>query len=281
MKIELALEPEEKLDMVYVDIEKAEKIFTNLIGNALKFTKAGGRVLVRTENATDHVIVIVRDTGIGIAADQLPYIFDRFHQVDGSAAHKYEGAGLGLCIAKEFVELHHGKIEVESEPEKGTLFRVRLPKGKSHLAKDEIIKDLLFETVDGSVEQRTTDRRLSNLVHGSGYVSQGSKDDRKKDILIVEDNRDLASNIAISLAVGYTVTVAYNGREGLEAAHKKTPDLIISDVMMPEMDGHELLLHIKENEQTPNPNNITLYIYRISKWFHSQKKMKKKDRQFE
>ncbi|MFH1077146.1 MAG: response regulator, partial [Pseudomonadota bacterium] len=159
---------------------------------------------------------------------------------------------------------------------KGTLFRVRLPKGKSHLAKDEIIKDLLFETVDGSVEQRTTDRRnderrreerrmmssedkaaisllqvqLSDLVQGGGYISQYSKDDRKKDILVVEDNRDLASNIAMSLADGYNVTVAYNGREGLEAVNKKTPDLIISDVMMPEMDGHELLIHIKEDERT-------------------------------
>ena len=159
MGVDLVFEPDTILSEIYVDSDKSEKIFSNLISNALKFTSSGGKVQVKTKEEEDHVEVSVNDRGIGIAQEELPHIFDRFHQVDGSASRKYEGTGLGLFMVKEFVELHHGSIEVTSELGQGTTFIVKLLKGRDHFRKEEIQEDLEFETIDGVEERRLGDRR--------------------------------------------------------------------------------------------------------------------------
>lgn len=276
MGIDLVFEPDNQLSRIYVGTEKIDKVFSNLVSNALKFTDRGGKVQVETEEAEDHVEVRVSDTGVGIAQKDVPYIFDRFHQVDGSSSRKYEGTGLGLCLVKEFLELHHGSVEVTSELGKGTTFTVHLLKGKDHFAREEIEEEVQFETSDGLVERRSGERRkrerremrqedretvgllqvqLSDLVRGTGYSEEagsgnGERGEKDKSVLVVEDNRDLASNIARSLARFYNVFVAYHGRQALDRVQQKMPDLIISDVMMPEMDGYELCEKIKSDERT-------------------------------
>jgi signal transduction histidine kinase len=281
MGINLVFEPDNQLSKIYVDADKIEKVFSNMVSNALKFTDRGGKVRIKTKEAEDHIEVRVSDTGVGIAQEQLPYIFDRFHQVDGSSSRKYEGTGLGLCLVKEFLELHHGSVEVTSELGKGTAFTAQLLKGKDHFASEEIEEELEFQTSDGLVEQRRGVRRkgerrrwdrrqmpgedretidllqvqLSDLVQGTGYSEEagsgdGERDEKGKSVLVVEDNRDLASNIARSLARFYNVFVAYNGQQALDRMQQKMLDLIISDVMMPEMDGHELCEKIKSDERT-------------------------------
>jgi len=276
MGIRLVFEPDNQLSRIYVDTEKIDKVFSNLVSNALKFTDRGGKVQVETKEAEDHVEVRVSDTGVGIAQEHVPYIFDRFHQVDGSSSRKYEGTGLGLCLVKEFLELHHGSVEVTSELGKGTTFTVQLLKGKDHFAKEEIEEEAQFEMIDGVVERRRGERRkgerrempeedtetvnllqvqLSDLVQGAGYSEAGGageaeRGEKGNSVLVVEDNRDLASNIARSLAGFYNVFVAYNGQQALDRVQQKMPDLIISDVMMPEMDGYELCENIKSDERT-------------------------------
>lgn len=281
MGIDLVFEPDNQLSRIYVDTDKIEKVFSNLVSNALKFTDHGGKVEVKTKEAEDHIVVRVSDTGVGIPQKHLPYVFDRFHQVDGSSSRKYEGTGLGLCLVKEFLELHHGSVEVTSELGKGTAFTAQLLKGKDHFARGEIEEELQFLTDNGFVEHRWEVRRkgerrrwdrrhmpaedretvdllqvqLSDLARGTGYSEEAGPEEtetgeKKKSVLVVEDNRDLASNIARSLARFYNVFVAYNGQQALDRVQQKMPDVIISDVMMPEMDGHELCDKIKSDERT-------------------------------
>jgi len=275
MGIDLELEPDMHLSRPYVDAEKMEKVFSNLISNALKFTQSGGRIRITTRETAQHVEVTVSDTGIGIPEKELPHIFSRFHQVDGSSSRKYEGTGLGLTLVKELVELHQGTVTVTSELGKGTTFTVRLLKGKDHLAEEEIIEEPdriirnnleYCENDDPSHDvwrgTRPEDRetidslqiQLSDLAQGAEYDEKKAQENygnaEKKSVLVVDDNRDLAGNIANCLAQLYHVTVAYNGRQGLEAVHRIMPDLVISDLMMPEMDGNELCLKIKGDQRT-------------------------------
>ncbi len=280
MGVNLESEFEDNLPKIYVDREKIEKVCSNLIGNALKFTNQGGSVTVKTRETENQVEIIVHDTGVGIAPEALPHIFDRFRQVDGSSSRKYEGTGLGLTLVKEFVQLHHGSVEVSSELSRGTVFTVGLLKGVDHFKKEQIKEEFSFETSDGFDERRHRERRkkdrrrherrqmtdedrvtidslqvqLSDLENGKTYpdeeIGDAHIDNKKKDVLIVEDNKDLAGNIARSLADIYNVSVAYNGRQGLECVNQKIPDLILSDVMMPEMDGFEFCEKLKSDKLT-------------------------------
>ncbi|MGA1871125.1 MAG: ATP-binding protein [bacterium] len=283
MGIDLVFTQDDALSRVYVDGEKIEKVFANLMSNALKFTQHDGRVEVITKEAQDHIEISVRDTGIGIAEEDLPYIFDRFHQVDGSSSRRFAGTGIGLSLVKEFLKLHHGSIEVESELGKGTTFIAKLLKGKEHFQPDEI--DETPEAIPGEgfierrkgedrrrTERREEDRRrtgfggrnainlaplqFDDLMEGRDYSEIAGKsgeipvDETKKSVLVVDDNRDLANNIAYCLRQEYNLFVEYNGKRALQRAHTAPVDIIISDVMMPEMDGIELCEKLKEDEST-------------------------------
>ncbi|MCG2750045.1 MAG: ATP-binding protein [Desulfobulbaceae bacterium] len=295
MGISLRFTPDPNLTRVWVDQEKIEKIFFNLIGNALKFTRKGGEVTVATMkgmsliqgNPVPGVLCSVKDTGVGISAKDLPHIYERFRQADSSTSRKYEGSGLGLFLVKEFVDLHHGDIEVNSWQGEGSEFVIKLRQGKEHFSQEEIAvnghKKEASQDTGPQPERRRGDRRkderrrgidrrsgddsqqmssedydtinfmavqLSDLDQGRHATETAEKGPAKKAILVVEDNRDLADNIGSCLKFHYNIRIAYNGKEALDKLKEELPDLIVSDVMMPEMDGYELCRRVKGDELT-------------------------------
>ncbi len=236
---------------VYFDKEKMENIIGNLLSNAFKFTNAGGSITVSLGANKDEsisgvpgegeVTISVRDTGIGIAKEKQNHIFDRFYQVDDVLKRNVEGTGIGLALTKELIDLHHGSIKVESEEGKGSIFTVSLPLGKKHFKSDEIIEDQDDEQIQDEPE---TD--IENLTGGEG----GHKPKATPLILIVEDNKDMRTYIRSCVDPPYKVIEAADGVKGLDKAISQVPDLIISDVMMPRMDGNELSRQIKTDERT-------------------------------
>ncbi len=239
---------------VYFDQDKMEKILTNLLSNAFKFTPESGAVTVRIQSSVPagSVEIIVRDTGIGIPEVELPHIFDRFYQVDASQTREQEGTGIGLALTRELVELHHGTITVRSVEGKGTEFLVRLPLGSAHLKADEI------DVAQAALGERAPSH-LESLVQAA-QVNEGAQtpDGTQPIVLVVEDNIDVRAYIRQYLAPSYQVLEAHDGREGAEKAREAIPDLIISDVMMPKMDGYELCKTLKLDEKTSHVPIILL-----------------------
>jgi signal transduction histidine kinase/DNA-binding response OmpR family regulator/ligand-binding sensor domain-containing protein len=229
------------------DKDKVETILINLINNAVKFTGSGGLVKVAASvdpilekasgqsPATSNLRLIVSDTGIGIPPEHHDKIFERFHQV--SEAHKEVGTGVGLALVKELVALLDGNITVKSEVGKGTEFRVELPL--------EIIRVSTEET--DAINETNTNIQESRQTAPSGQTANTVSEDTaaKPHILVVEDNADLRAFIIDSLGDEFHFLEAENGKQGLEIAVSEVPDLIISDVMMPEMDGMTMTSKIK------------------------------------
>jgi signal transduction histidine kinase/ligand-binding sensor domain-containing protein/DNA-binding response OmpR family regulator len=232
---------------VYFDKEKMEKIITNLISNAFKFTPVGGTITVSiSETEMNSVTIKLRDTGIGISEEEIPRLFDRFYQVDSSQTREQKGTGIGLSLTKELVELHQGSIEVVSKQEKWTEVTVTLPVGKEHLLLDEIVEaDELPVESSMLVEEEAT---LTSLQFDKPFPEDFDKD--KTIILVVEDNTDVREYIKESLEEEYQVEEAANGEQGVRKAENIIPDLIISDIMMPKMDGNELTRKLKNDEKT-------------------------------
>jgi DNA-binding response OmpR family regulator len=197
---------------------------------------------------TGYAELCVADTGIGIPADQLDRVFDRFYQVDSSQNREHEGSGIGLALVKELVELHHGTIQVGSEPGKGTVFTVRLPLGRSHL-KDEEIAGMPVSAPPASWGAGLSDAAgsLGPAAADTG-AAQGRGD--RPIILVVEDNADVRDYIKGYLVPAYSVVEARDGAEGVEKALDVVPDLVISDVMMPKKDGYEVCKDLKGDERT-------------------------------
>ncbi|HEV8538751.1 MAG TPA: ATP-binding protein, partial [Bacteroidota bacterium] len=228
---------------IYFDRDKLEKIIVNLLSNAFKFTPESGEIILRVSASEQEVIISVRDTGIGIPKERLPHIFDRFYQVDSSTTRQAEGSGIGLSLVKDFVELHHGRIEVTSEPGHGTEFTVHLPSGSAHLKPEEIVAEAA--TVGG------TGGSLVEAAEDAAEIpDQREKEPGKPIILVVEDNADVLSYIRSCLVEQYAVSEAKDGVEGMTAAADIIPDLVISDVMMPRMDGYEFCASLKRDEKT-------------------------------
>ena len=259
--IDLQFETEREETILYFDPQNLEKVFFNLLSNAMKFTPDGGRIEVRVEEGPaaigEHICeavrIIVRDTGPGIPEEELPYIFNRFHQVDGAVHRIQEGTGIGLSLVKELVELHGGDIEVESEPGSGAVFTVTLPKGTAHLKNAGVAEDEGDDPADGhpargpmvEVVVLDEDETLHADVWADVMPEEG--DDRPA-ILIVDDNPDIRAYVAGCLREHYALYVGRDGRDGLEKARRHRPSLIISDVMMPVMNGYELCRAVKSDE---------------------------------
>uniref|UniRef100_UPI003B3A51E8 ATP-binding protein n=1 Tax=Spirosoma sp. TaxID=1899569 RepID=UPI003B3A51E8 len=204
------------------DDEKLEKITYNLLSNALKFTPAGGQVRVEARISADHHLLLqVSDTGIGIPADQLPRIFERFYQVDNSLTRTHSGTGIGLALVHELTNWLGGTVQVKSTVGKGSCFTVDLP----------MAIDPFLSVADEEVLDQPIDTYLPLL-------------------LIIEDNDELRSYVSSHLVASYRVVTADNGRMGLQQALRDVPDLIVSDVMMPELDGYELVERLKNDERT-------------------------------
>jgi signal transduction histidine kinase/DNA-binding response OmpR family regulator/ligand-binding sensor domain-containing protein len=234
---------------IHIDRDKAEKVLYNLLANALKFTPHGGNVDVSLSSGvgedrghTQHVEITVTDTGPGIPEKHLAYVFDRFYQVEDYTNPGYEGTGVGLALVKELVELHHGKVGVHSVEGKGTTFTVRLPLGTAHLDEGEIIEEpdvsSLDELAPPELEPAT---EPGNETHYAAEEPQ---------VLVVEDNSDLRKLIRDQLAFEFSILEAENGTTGLREAEEHIPDLVISDIMMPGMDGYEFCRALKSNEKT-------------------------------
>ncbi|MBD2701637.1 response regulator [Spirosoma sp. BT702] len=222
----------------WFDSSKLERIVYNLVSNALKFTPDGGRVDVLLNSPTDNSIQLaVSDTGMGIPADKLPHIFDRFYQVDDSSTRQQEGTGIGLALVKELVDFQQGKLQVTSETDEssgrsGTTFRIDLP-----------YRSVAKET------DATSPISVSSL-HDERTATTEIDDDEIPTLLLVEDNTELAEFIIDSLPSMYRVHRASNGKAGYEQALQLIPDLIISDVLMPEMDGYTLCKLVKDDQRT-------------------------------
>lgn len=242
-KIILKFESEYKNIPVVFDPDKLEKIFYNLISNAFHFTNSEGEIEVSLSVVDSYVEIRVKDSGIGIPSDRLPFIFDRFYQVDGSATRKYEGTGIGLALTKELVTLHQGNISVVSKEGEGSEFIVQLPLDDFEIERNEFYKlktDTAFLVKDfdaTGIEEKVP-------------VTDSSGPDNDEIILIVEDNPDVRNYIRELLEADYNVIEASNGEEGVLEATNEIPDLIITDVMMPEMDGFQFCKKVRNNEKT-------------------------------
>jgi signal transduction histidine kinase/ligand-binding sensor domain-containing protein/DNA-binding response OmpR family regulator len=225
---------------IYFDKDKIEKILFNLLSNAFKYTHDNGIVSVNlvynqpVNNENDGTLAIeVKDTGIGIPADKHDKIFERFFQTDVPESMVNQGTGIGLAITREFVKLHSGIITVKSEPDQGTVFTVLLPAKK--------IFDSSIRVASIPVEEEDADQIVSE---------ESPKSGRKKMILIVEDNEDLRFYLKDNLKGQYHVEEATNGKEAWEKTKRLYPDLVVSDIMMPLMDGIELVRKIKTETLT-------------------------------
>jgi signal transduction histidine kinase/DNA-binding response OmpR family regulator len=253
-ELDLEFHCQEEDITLYFDAEKIEKAVCNLLINAIKFTPPGGKIGVTLDVKKDippgFLEISVGDTGIGIPLAQLEHIFDRFYQARGLKEHAHKGSGIGLALTKELVNLHHGEISVHSTEGKGSEFTIRLPLGDEHLEPEEIARhpekpakpkvpkedpDLYIMEKEEEEFDQTLDEDLAQ---------------EKNIILVVEDSADVRSYIRSAIEPQYKMKEAKDGREGIEKALEIIPDLIISDVMMPGVDGYELCRVLKSDVKT-------------------------------
>jgi len=227
---------------VYIDAEKWEHVLANLLSNAFKFTPEGGRVVVTVTADATTAMVAVTDTGCGMPQEALPHLFDRFYQVTDGQAQPYEGTGIGLALVNELDEAHHGTVTVTSVVGQGSTFCVAVPLGRAHLRPEEVVEPPPMPLGDGvpvPVHDVT--------VHIAAYPSPVGEAERPT-VLLVEDNEDLRTYLHERLSGRYEVIEAVNGADGFRKACEVDPALIISDVMMPEMNGLDLLRRLKAHE---------------------------------
>ncbi len=235
--------PLEQLMMDF-DPHSIQQVITNLLSNAVKFTPSGGDILVQLTKEKDWLIIAVKDTGIGITPANLPHIFDRFYQADSSTTRPGEGTGIGLAHTQELVKIMGGTITVTSELGKGSHFQVRLPiHNKAMIPQTEMVYTDLALPV-------TALKPTANEVPISFVQSPSISANELPQLLLIEDNPDVIFYLKSCLKGLYQIRVAYNGKIGIEKALEHIPDVIISDVMMPEKDGYQVCQTLKNEERT-------------------------------
>jgi signal transduction histidine kinase/DNA-binding response OmpR family regulator/anti-sigma regulatory factor (Ser/Thr protein kinase) len=234
---------------VYVDRELWEKIVLNLLSNAVKFTREG-RIDVRVLAEGTDAVLTVRDTGVGVPADQQPLLFDRFHRVIGAWSRSHEGTGIGLALVRELAELHGGSVGASSEAGHGSVFTVKIPFGTAHLPPDRIVADDTPATAE--VEPRLYVEEAKWWIEEPGAAADigAVHDGRRGRVLLAEDNADLRDHVARLLRPYWDVTAAVDGREALERATREQFDLVLTDVMMPRLDGFGLIRELRADERT-------------------------------
>ncbi len=232
--------------IMQLDQEKVATIIHNLLSNAFKFTPAGGEIILHLKVEEPWATITVKDTGIGIPAEELDKVFDRFYQVDSSQTREQEGSGLGMALAKELTELHQGQIRVESQQAKGSTFTLWLPLGKASLHPEQIRETAEVKTSEGYFVDQPLTREIAATEEETTTIEANDH----PLILVVEDHADMRHYIRSILQSHYQVQEAANGVIGLQMSREGLPDLIISDVMMPQMDGYQLCEKIKTNELT-------------------------------
>jgi signal transduction histidine kinase/DNA-binding response OmpR family regulator len=243
----------------YIDREMWEKIVLNLVSNAFKFTFDGG-IEVKLRDTATYFELTVRDTGTGIPAVELPKLFERFHRVAGARGRTHEGSGIGLALVQELVRLHGGAVVAESTYGEGTTFRVRIPPGASHLPQAQIgaartqaptaigAEPFIEEALRWLPDTRFDDERAV-FDAPAGDETEGESAGRPR-ILLVDDNADMRDYVQRLLGTRYDVQVAEDGEAALMAIEKRRPDLVLSDIMMPRLDGLGLLTQLRSNPRT-------------------------------
>ena len=257
--LELILDCPPSPEPVFVDREMWEKIVLNLVSNAFKFTFEG-EIVVRVETDADWLRLIVRDTGTGIEASALPHLFERFYRVEGARGRTYEGTGIGLALVRELAKLHGGTATVESEMGKGSVFTVSIRTGKAHITADRIRPPRglapLPATASAFVEEATgwlrgsLDSPAEEIPLGVSVDEHLEDEGGGTEILVADDSADMRAYLERLLRPLGRVTTVANGAQALEAVHRKPPDLIVSDVMMPTLDGFGLLRALRSHEGT-------------------------------
>jgi signal transduction histidine kinase len=261
LRLETFIDPQ--LGAVLADRDKLEKIILNLVFNALKFTPAGGSVEMRAEKQGEEFVLIVADTGMGISEQNLPYVFDRFWQADGSSKRKYQGVGIGLALVKELAEVQGGKVSVQSQEGKGTTFTVRLPYQKA-----ESVEKSKPQAVDSAAESATgtvsSEEWLVNLyrraelfpaitpLQDSLKPVEVGRNGHLPKVLVADDEPDMLRFLKSQLTEHYQVYEAVDGQQAVEKASQFLPDIILLDMMMPEKDGLQACREIRENAHTQN-----------------------------
>ncbi|MBW4557379.1 MAG: response regulator [Trichormus sp. ATA11-4-KO1] len=254
---------------VYLDMEKFDKVVYNLLSNAMKFTPEGGTISVKLQSEENHCRLQVQDTGIGIVQEQIPQLFERFRQAEGSENRSYEGSGLGLALVKELVELHGGKVTVDSIYGQGTTFTLWLVTGNSHLPIEQVLETSIelntsratVELADLELVEPNTDN-IEDIIKNSGTQHSGNTQhglnaplpltalSTQHSILVVDDNPDLRTYVSdILRRNGYQVHTARNGYEGFGKAQDIAPSLIVTDLMMPLVTGLEMIQMIRNEEK--------------------------------
>lgn len=251
--------------MGWIDTDKLDKIIYNLLSNAAKYTQAGGHVVLdaKTNKTYDHVIIKVSDDGIGLSDDQLKHLFHRFYDGDYRKM-KTRGTGLGLPLTRDLVYLHGGTVECDSEKDHGTTFTVTIPIRKEAFQPSQIDEDHQIDLTTprttildiSAIQPSDTQAKAATGAVGLVPGADAADDDTYR-ILLVEDNVELLMLMQSLLSQKYYVETAQNGREALQIIESSELDLIISDVMMPELDGNELTKRLKAN---PNTSHLPIIL---------------------
>jgi signal transduction histidine kinase/DNA-binding response OmpR family regulator len=257
---------------LYFDPDKIAEVMCNLVMNSLKYTPPGGQIRLSINQVLKNSVEIsVHNTGPEISMDQTTRIFDRFYQLNERFEHFIKGLGIGLFLAREYINLHHGTIQVNSGPGKGTEFVIRLPTGKAHLKSDKLdeppVSTAAKETGSKISERYAYMVRLEREEQeksqpDSGCFPPDESEIQDRDIvLLVDDNKDMRTFIKTLLTEeGFMVVEATNGRQGIDRAKEIIPDIIISDIMMPDVDGYRLCRELKQDIKTSHVPIILLSV---------------------
>ncbi len=244
---------------IYIDKEMWEKIVLNLLSNAFKYTFQG-EIAVVLRWCGQHIELAVKDTGIGIAPEEMGHLFERFHRIQGVKARTQEGTGIGLALVQELVKLHGGTVGAVSVPDQGTVFTVVIPAGSAHLPKDSIggERTLASTALKADLFAQEAWKLVSLEIVEDYYAIQKDTSEPIADItlekrarvLLADDNPDMRAYLQRLLSRYYKVEAVANGQKALEAIKQNLPDLVLADIMMPVLDGFGLLQAIRENTAT-------------------------------
>jgi PAS domain S-box-containing protein len=231
----------------FVDPDMWEKVVLNLVSNAFKFTLEGA-IAVSLRAEAGHAVLRVSDTGVGIAAESMPHLFQRFHRIEGVAARTHEGSGIGLAMVYELVRMHGGEIRAESAPGKGTTFEVRVPLGSAHLPAEQVLQEGSPEVASAQAPMFVQEA-LSWLRTVQGPHEAGARLDRGRErILVAEDNADMREYIERLLGEHWEVVAVPDGEAAMMQLLTGRFDMLLTDVMMPRMDGFGLLRAVRSDE---------------------------------